>query len=309
MSSPPLVSIALCTYNGSKYLSLQLDTLINQTYNNIEIIAVDDCSTDDTRDVLNGYALKDNRVKLYCNELNIGYTRNFEKAIELCNGDYITLCDQDDLWEVDKIEVMMASVGEHIMVYHDSDFIDEHGNRIGHDTMASKHRMYDGNSCLPVIIGNTIHGYAILFNSKLKQYLRPFDGKFSHDWAIVFAAFNIGSVKYVNKVLVHYRQHQNAQTDFLEQRKKNTSSRGNKNLQRLPVTADWLNYCLKFEHKKEPDLINKACKLFLDLMKGKNRYRCFIFMMKHFHLLFYSMSNKRRGFFSRVNFVRKLCYT
>lgn len=173
--------------------------------------------------------------------------------------------------------------------------------------MASKHRMYDGESCLPVIIGNNIHGHAMLFADKLKDHLFPFDQEFSHDWAIAFAAFNLGSVKYLDKILVHYRQHQHTVTDFLEQRKggARTPKRG---LERIGVSAAWLRYCLAFKSKKEPEITSAACKLFLDLMGGKNKFLCFLFMIKHFDLLFYTMNNKKRGLVSKLNFVRKLCY-
>ena len=115
--------------------------------------------------------------------------------------------------------------------------------------------------------------------------------------------------KFVNKILVHYRQHQNSVTDFLERRKVGGGARKPGGLARLGVKSSWLRYCLAFEYKKESDLVNYACKLFLDLTEGKSKFRSFTFMMNHFDLLFYSMGNKRRHFFSRINFVRKLCYT
>ncbi|MDB5025773.1 MAG: glycosyl transferase family 2 [Mucilaginibacter sp.] len=304
----PIVSIALCTYNGDKFLAKQLDSLLTQEYANIEIIAVDDCSADDTWNILRDYARKDKRLQLYQNDQNIGYTRNFERAINLCNGEYIALADQDDIWEKSKIKIMVESIEGYVMVYHDSDFIDEHDRSIGHSTMASKHRMYDGESCLPIILANSIHGHAILFDSKLKNYLFPFNGNFSHDWAIAYVAFNIGSVKYVDKVLAHYRQHPRSITDFLGRRQRGVASK-KRNLERLPVNADWLNYCLKFKYKREPALVDEACILFSDLTKGKNKLRCFIFMMKYFDLLFYTMGHNKRGFFSKVNFVRKLCFS
>ena len=303
----PLVSIALCTYNGERFLSGQLDSLLSQSYIDIEIIAVDDCSTDGTWNILQGYASKDKRLKPYKNENNLGHTLNFEKAISLCKGEYIALCDQDDIWETDKIASLMENVGDAMLIYHNSDFIDEQGQRIGDNSMASKHHMYDGESSLPIIVGNNIHGHAMLFAAKLKDHLSPFDKGFSHDWAIAFAAFNSGSVKYLDKILVHYRQHQYAVTDFLEQRKKEGKSPKH-GLERLGVNTVWLHYCLDFKSKKEPDITNSACKLFLDLMNGKNKFRCFLFMIKHFDLLFYTMNHKKRGFFSKINFARKLCY-
>src|SRR5258708_3925751 len=102
-----LVSIALCTYNGEAYLKEQLDSLIDQTYPNCEIIIVDDCSKDGTVDILKQYANEYTQIKLYINTENLGYTKNFEKAIVLCNGEYIALCDQDDIWDKNKISIMI----------------------------------------------------------------------------------------------------------------------------------------------------------------------------------------------------------
>ena len=309
MPLKPLISIALCTYNGEIFLPEQLESLLSQDYGNLEIIAVDDCSTDGTWQMLRKYAGINKRLTIYRNEHNLGYTLNFEKAIGLCNGDYIALSDQDDVWEKDKIKTMIESVGNHVMVYHNSDFIDDKGRRIGHHTMTSKHRMYEGESCLPVILGNCIHGHALLFASKLRDCLLPLNKDFSHDWAIAYAAFNTGSVKYIDKVLVHYRQHQYAITDFLEQRNDVVASAKPLGLSRFGVNAAWLQYCLAFKHKKDPALTDKACQLFINLTEGKSIVQNFVFMLQHFDLLFFTMGKKRRGALSKGNFVRKICFS
>lgn len=308
MSANPLVSIALCTYNGERYLSMQLDSLLEQSHKKIEIIAVDDCSTDNTWKILQDYAGKDSRLHPYKNNQNLGHTLNFEKAISLCMGEYIALSDQDDIWETDKIKSLVEKTSDAVLIYHDSDFMDEHGKRIGNNSMSSTHRMYSGENCLPVILANCIHGHAMLFHSKLKDYLFPFDKKLSHDWAIAYAALNAGSIKYIDKVLVHYRQHPYAITDFLERRDGGAVADKVRGLGRLGVNSVWLRYCLSFKHKKDPAIINTACNLFLDLMNDRNKFKCFLFMIKYFDLLFYTMGSKNRGFISKVNFVRKLCY-
>ena len=89
MNHKALVSIALCTYNGGAYLGEQLDSIVNQSYSPLELIAVDDCSTDNTLDILKEYAAKYPFIKVFVNPENLGYIRNFEKALQLCNGDFI----------------------------------------------------------------------------------------------------------------------------------------------------------------------------------------------------------------------------
>ena len=104
MKNEPLVSIAMCTYNGAAYLVQQLDTLVAQTYKNIEVVVVDDQSADDSYTILQGYASRYPQFKVYQNERNLGFVKNFERAVTLCTGKLIALCDQDDIWHPQKIE-------------------------------------------------------------------------------------------------------------------------------------------------------------------------------------------------------------
>jgi len=304
----PLVSIALCTYNGERFLKMQMDSLLSQDYENIEIVAVDDCSTDRTWSILRDYAAGDSRIRLYQNEQNIGYTRNFEKAISLCNGDHIALSDQDDIWETNKISLLKRSIGECIMVYHNSDFIDEQGKRIGRSTMASNWQMYEGESCLPLILTNCVSGHATLFKKELGKYIFPFAENAYHDWWIAYAAFNVGKVKFIDKVLVHYRQHKNTITDSLCLRNSENRPQKISNREMLFLNVDWLKYCARFKYNKESGLVKKACTLLSDLVQGRSKFRAFLFMVKYFDLLFYNITRKKRGFLSKVNFARKICF-
>ena len=106
------VSIALATYNGEKYLREQLDSILSQSIQDFELVACDDCSTDSTLKILNEYAEKDFRVKVFTNEKNLGFKKNFEKAIFLCSGDYIALSDQDDIWTENHLQVLLENIGK-----------------------------------------------------------------------------------------------------------------------------------------------------------------------------------------------------
>jgi glycosyltransferase involved in cell wall biosynthesis len=96
------ISIALCTYNSSKYLREQLKSLEEQTLKADEVVICDDKSDNDTMQIINEYKDKLN-IKLTVNKTNLGVTKNFERAISLCEGDIIFLCDQDDVWNKNKI--------------------------------------------------------------------------------------------------------------------------------------------------------------------------------------------------------------
>lgn len=88
----------MATYNGEKYLREQIDSIFNQTVQDFELIVCDDCSTDTTWNILLDYQVQDKRIKCYRDEENLGFKKNFEKAIGLCTGEYIALSDQDDVW-------------------------------------------------------------------------------------------------------------------------------------------------------------------------------------------------------------------
>ena len=97
-----MISVALACYNGENFIYEQIQSIINQTITDLEIIICDDKSTDNTIDIIHN--IKDKRIKLYQNNIQLGVVKNFEKAISLCNGEYIALSDQDDVWVEKKLE-------------------------------------------------------------------------------------------------------------------------------------------------------------------------------------------------------------
>ena len=97
------VDILVATYNGEKYLKEQLDSILNQTYNNIRIIISDDNSTDGTRDILKQYEAN-NKITVFYQENNLGYIKNFEFLLKKVENDIYMLSDQDDVWMPEKIE-------------------------------------------------------------------------------------------------------------------------------------------------------------------------------------------------------------
>ena len=98
MNEDVMISIAMATFNGEKYLREQIDSILAQTHQNFELVICDDCSTDGTAGILREYETQDSRIRVYVNERNIGFKKKFERAISLCKGEYIALSDQDDVW-------------------------------------------------------------------------------------------------------------------------------------------------------------------------------------------------------------------
>ena len=105
-----MISVVLATYNGEKYIYKQLESIVNQTIIPDEIIVCDDLSIDNTISIVNSFANKYNNVKwnVIINNKQLGFAKNFIKAVSLANGDYIFLSDQDDIWEIDKIKKMIS---------------------------------------------------------------------------------------------------------------------------------------------------------------------------------------------------------
>lgn len=258
----PLISIALCTYNGEKYLCEQLGTLVGQTYPNLEIVVVDDASTDQTWTILNEFADCYPSIRLFRNTTNLGYQKNFERALKHCQGEYLLISDQDDIWEKEKVTKLLAAVEENLMIYHDSVFIDEHGESIGMK-MSDKFNMVDGNDPTPFLFLNCVSGHSIMFRRDLLEHVVPFPDRGMYDHYIAFIATTRGSIKYLSETLVKHRRHQGNSTDILERKKPNS---------RLKVTQDrmirennWLKICS--ETKDHP--ISELAGRFYDC--GQNR--------------------------------------
>lgn len=109
-----MISVAMAVYNGEKYIAKQLDSIVNQTMAPTEIVITDDSDNEDTYNIIKKYIEKYKNIKwIYIkNEARLGYCKNFFKAINETTGDIIFLSDQDDIWELDKIEKMSKCIND-----------------------------------------------------------------------------------------------------------------------------------------------------------------------------------------------------
>ena len=124
------ISIAMATYNGANLLQRQLDSFLSQTRQPDELVVCDDGSSDDTLGILERFRQEvPFAVRTYRNEVSLGFTKNFEKALTKCTGDLIFLSDQDDIWFPDKVafvvEIFLANPDK-LLVIHDGGLVDEH---------------------------------------------------------------------------------------------------------------------------------------------------------------------------------------
>lgn len=213
-AAEPLISVALCTYNGARYLREQLDSLLAQTYSNMEVVAVDDASTDQTVEVLREYANRDSRVRVFVNPRNLGFVRNFERAISLCNGTLIAPCDQDDIWLQHKLRTLANYIDGRSMAYCDSELIDAQGRNLGLK-MSRIWAMQELNDPAALVLSNCISGHAMLFRRELIDGQPPLPTDVFHDWWLALRAAARDGIAYCPRPLVRYRQHGKNVTDIL----------------------------------------------------------------------------------------------
>ena len=253
----PMVSIALATYNGVEFLAAQLDSLLAQTYTHMEIVISDDGSTDGTLKMIENYIEKFPLISLHHNEGEHGIKKNFENAIRSCRGEYIALCDQDDIWLPQKTEKLVNGIGSYALVYHNSLFIDSTGHSLG-KTIADKRPGYTGKDPKVFLLFNAISGHACMFRKKLIPLALPFPQARYHDWWLAFIASQNGGVKYLDEVLVHYRQHEKSKTDILA-RKEGTVHR--KEFTIFEEESAWYNSCANISGEEQP-FFRKWAKLY-----------------------------------------------
>lgn len=210
-----MISIALASYNGSKYIREQLDSIIAQTYQDFELIVCDDCSTDNTMQILKEYAAKDCRIKINANEHNIGFKKNFEKAVSLCSGQFIALSDQDDIWLPNHLEVLYNNIGDNAVAVGDAILMDGKGKDFG---MNLKYQMgidrqYHNSLEMALTIlcyRNWMQGASMLLNRKYIGYFLPMPDcvKFHDVWISLIACLH-SKLAFIDTPVTKYRQHAN----------------------------------------------------------------------------------------------------
>ena len=128
-----LVSVITPTYNCGKFIGATIASVQNQDYNNWEMIIVDDCSQDETKNIVNEIAAKDDRIKYFCLEKNSGAAVARTKAMQLANGEYMAFLDSDDLWVPNKLTSQLAFMKDNGYAFTCTAYeqIDENGELLG----------------------------------------------------------------------------------------------------------------------------------------------------------------------------------
>lgn len=215
----PRVSVAMCTCNGERYLDAQIASVLAQRGVQVDLVISDDASTDGTWPMLQAWAGRSAAIRLLRNERRLGLHANLAGALAHCQADWIAPCDQDDIWQPDKLARLCAAMaGGHLLAYADSALVDAGGASLGL-RLSDRFGMYSGSGVLPLCFWNSVSGHAMLFHRRLLDTALPFPAGFLPDWWLAICAANAGSIAYVDATLVDYRQHAASQTDVAQRRR------------------------------------------------------------------------------------------
>ena len=283
-----MLSVALCTYNGAQFIRAQIESILRQTLPVDEIVVCDDGSTDNTLQIIESFCQETpTKIRIYRNETNLGVCANFQKAVNLCNGDIIFLSDQDDVWYSHKTKTIVDWFSDNPskdVVFTNAELIDESGHpqkKTLFDAVGFNKKIQDffsfGNEFAFLYLGwNYATGATMALKTKYDFEKHCSEGIF-HDFVIFLMSTLNKRSGFIQMPLMQYRLHRD-QTEGL--RRSSDKKRANqKNLidpifnQRgyghLPIAAteecnrllDFLRWrSTKNKISDLPSLLHKICR-------------------------------------------------
>jgi glycosyltransferase involved in cell wall biosynthesis len=217
------ISVALCTYNGDKFIADQLNSILEQTVSPHEIVLLDDGSTDATLDTVAAFVPLfekcGTRLDYRRNQENVGYIKNFEMAVSACSGDIILLCDQDDVWSHDKVATLVGCFAPDtqknlMLVYSDAEVVDAELQPLGFTqsealdvTPRELALLRHDRGFEALLPRNLVTGATVAFRRELLGYALPFPSTWIHDEWLAIIAAAVGRIHFCDTPLVKYRQH------------------------------------------------------------------------------------------------------
>ena len=199
------VAVIMSTYNGEKFVREQLDSIINQTYKNVEIVVRDDGSSDNTVAIIKEYQQANKNITLHEGK-NLGFVKSFFELLKLADADYYSYADQDDVWIENKIELAVEELNKlddskPNMVFGNSDYYNEDMKFIG---KGEKNKKY---SFLKALFACCGQGMTMTVNKKTRDMIIENNPKscFFHDWWTYLLCVGLGNVAYNNVTTLKYR--------------------------------------------------------------------------------------------------------
>jgi len=212
------IHILLATYNGQNYISAQLNSILEQTNTNWQLLIHDDNSTDNTVAIIKQYQkLNPDKIHFIDDDVSFGNaSANFSFLIEHVDAEYIMFCDQDDVWLTNKIEVTLHKMLEMernyqnlpILIHTDLAVVDEALKVIDESYWNYQHLDPSKDSLNRLLVQNTITGCTVMINRKLADLAMPIpDNVIMHDWWLGLVASSFGKISYLDISTIFYRQH------------------------------------------------------------------------------------------------------
>jgi glycosyltransferase involved in cell wall biosynthesis len=212
------ISVALCIFNGERFLRRQLQSLSSQMRRPDELVVCDDGSTDSSLEIIETFAgAAPFPVRLTRNPVQLGPAQNFGHAIEHCTGDLIACCDQDDVWMPTKLatlEKVFANDPQLAFAFSDARMCGEDGADLGYRLWDSVlfvgrlRRLFDSGRAFDVLLRqNVVTGTTLCFASKFRSLILPIDRLWMHDGWIALLLAAVGKGLAIDPPLVEYRQH------------------------------------------------------------------------------------------------------
>lgn len=212
------ISVALCSYNGARYLEEQLASIAAQERPPDELVLCDDGSPDETMEIVRKFAADAPfPVRAHVNARNLGSTKNFEQALRLCRGDVIALADQDDVWKSAKLGVLERHLEENPeagFVFTNAEMVDHDLTPLGYCLWEAvyfsthERRLFEQGLAPAVLVRyNVVTGATMAFRSKYRDDLLPIPDRWVHDGWIALVLSALAPCIFVDETLIQYRQH------------------------------------------------------------------------------------------------------
>lgn len=273
------VSVVLCSYNGEGFIEDQIRSIVSQSYPLKEIIVVDDCSTDNTLKIVKQLAKQYSVIAVHQNQFNLGFNKNFEKALQLATGEIIAVSDQDDVWHPHKIEMLLKSWNDTtLLIYCDSTIFEQNiPERPKPNRLIRKVRGKDPGK---LSLYNTISGHTMMVKKELVALSLPFEKDVYYDWWMAVVASCNNGITYQPSILVYQRAHGNNLT--LKPMPDKISEYKSMLLAHLKKFQTSPN--LPGEHKI---FFQKLYSAISDSLDNKKRWQLFLFLLRNRKVIFY----------------------
>lgn len=221
------VSVCIPVYNAQDYIGETINSIINQSFENFEIIIVDNKSTDKTLEIVEKYY--DSRIKVFKNDKNYGMVKNWNICLKYANGEYIQFVCADDTLERNCLEEKVNFLDKNndvVLVFNATNIIDKNNKVIMKRKFTNKNKIIDGiKFAINSFRTRNIYGEPtnVLFRNEYAKKIGEFNEKLSYspDWEYWMRLSKLGKIGYLNKALSNYRVVSTSSTSSLFKNKKN----------------------------------------------------------------------------------------